>query len=187
MKPCLSSADYSVNPEAGGVYSVQMTGSSLQRFKDAQNQAHAGYAAALAEIRAGQKRSHWIWYVFPQLAGLGLSHMSHVYGIADVQEAVAYLRDPVLRERLLSIAGAARDRVKEGVPVETLMDAIIDAQKLVSSLTLFAAVARKLHAEEGLAEYGAIEEVAEEILAAAASEGYPRCSFTLERLKRSGF
>src|SRR5262245_31529389 len=100
-----------------------MAGSSLQRFKDAHNQAYAGYETALAEIRAGQKRSHWIWYVFPQLIGLGMSHMSRVYGIADVEEAVAYLRDPELRERLLSIAAAARDRVREGVPVETLMDA----------------------------------------------------------------
>jgi uncharacterized protein (DUF1810 family) len=158
---------------------------SLERFKDAQNQAYAGYETALAEMQAGRKRSHWIWYIFPQLAGLGASQMSLVYGMADVAEAHAYLRDTVLRERLLTVATAARDHVKKGVPLDTLMGGEIDAQKLVSSMTLFGAVARRLLAAEQNDDYRAIEGVAEELLASADREGYPRCAFTLQRLQES--
>src|SRR6218665_3551718 len=69
----------------------------LNRFLDAQK---ASYADALSEIRSGQKRSHWIWYIFPQLKGLGLSSMSQTYGLANIAEACAYLADPILGHRL---------------------------------------------------------------------------------------
>ena len=80
-----------------------MAGYDLDRFKKAQ----AGdYALALEEINAGRKRSHWIWYIFPQLKGLGLSGMSDYYGIKDLEEAKAYMKDPVLRNRLQEISTA---------------------------------------------------------------------------------
>ena len=76
---------------------------NLERFKKAQ----AGeYALALEEIREGYKRSHWIWYIFPQLKGLGFSGMSDYYGIADLNEAKAYIADPILRAHLLEISNA---------------------------------------------------------------------------------
>jgi uncharacterized protein (DUF1810 family) len=75
---------------------MHMTSSRLQRFKDAQDRPPSGFDAALAEMRAGAKRSHWIWYVFPQLAGLGSSAASLTYGLDGRAEAEEYLRDPVL-------------------------------------------------------------------------------------------
>ena len=71
---------------------------TLGRFKTAQANPRSGFTAALRELRAGQKRTHWIWSVFPQLAGLGASPMAVTYGLRDVDEATAYLQDPLLRE-----------------------------------------------------------------------------------------
>ena len=87
--------------------------SELKRFHDAQ--ANGEYETALAEMSAGAKRSHWIWYVFPQLAGLGQSHMSQLYAIRDTREAKEYLKDPVLSARLLAISQAAADASGPGV------------------------------------------------------------------------
>ena len=64
------------------------------------------YAAALREIRSGRKRSHWIWYIFPQVAGLGMSSTSQFYAISGLDEARAYLNEPTLRAHLLEISGA---------------------------------------------------------------------------------
>ena len=75
----------------------------LERFTRAQEH---DYARALSEIRAGRKRSHWMWYIFPQLAGLGMSSTSQFYAIDDLDEAAAYLEHPVLGPRLLEISGA---------------------------------------------------------------------------------
>ena len=69
----------------------------LQRFRDAQEEI---FAAAREELRAGRKRSHWMWYVFPQMRGLGQSAMAQRYGIGSRAEAQAYLADPVLGQRL---------------------------------------------------------------------------------------
>src|SRR5688500_19578274 len=76
----------------------------LDRFLQAQEHDHA---RALSEIRAGRKRSHWMWYVFPQFAGLGASETSRRYAIKSVGEAEAYLRHPVLGPRLVECADAA--------------------------------------------------------------------------------
>jgi uncharacterized protein (DUF1810 family) len=156
---------------------------SLTRFKEAQERERSGFAAALSEIRAGEKRSHWIWYIFPQLAGLGGSGMARAYGVDGPEEAERYLRDPELRDRLLAIATAAAEHLRGETPrrLDALMGSEIDALKLVSSMTLFGEVARRLHAA-GLAEHEALSRVAAEILAAAAAQGYPECSFTRARL-----
>ena len=73
---------------------------SLERFVDAQEQM---YDRALAEVKNGKKLSHWIWYIFPQLKGLGESNNSHFYGIDNIEEASAYLKHPVLGVRLREI------------------------------------------------------------------------------------
>jgi uncharacterized protein (DUF1810 family) len=159
----------------------------LQRFNDAQNVPGSGFESALSEIRAGGKRGHWIWYVFPQLSGLGHSAASRRYGIDGVAEAADYLRNPLLRSRLLTIATAVAEKVSEdrSSSLLRLMGSSIDATKLVSSLTLFGEVAKQLHGAEGLDEYASIAGVAESILAVAAAEGYPPCQFTLEALRGS--
>ena len=76
---------------------------SLDRFVRAQERS---YAQALSEIRAGQKRSHWMWYIFPQIAGLGMSSTAQYYAIADLTEAEAYLAHPILGPRLVEISTA---------------------------------------------------------------------------------
>jgi uncharacterized protein (DUF1810 family) len=110
---------------------------SLSRFELAQDDAGT-YEQALAELRAGRKRSHWMWFVFPQLVGLGHSEMSRRYAISSLQEARAYLEHPVLGERLL--ASAAVLNALEGRNAEEIFGPI-DAVKLRSSMTLFALAA----------------------------------------------
>src|SRR5262245_10719770 len=106
----------------------------LERFRTAQASS-AGFALALAEIRAGGKRTHWIWYVFPQLEGLGRSAAARRYAIRGEDEAAEYLRDPVLRARFLTISQAVAEQLRaQGTPLRQLMGADVDALKLVSSL-----------------------------------------------------
>ena len=106
---------------------------SLQRFVDAQ--AGGVYERALREIRDGRKRTHWMWFIFPQLAGLGMSDMATFYGIRSVEEARDYLGHELLGPRLIACAEATlavpTDRVRDvfGTP---------DDLKLRSSATLFA-------------------------------------------------
>ena len=105
----------------------------LQRFVEAQADS---YDAALAELRRGAKRSHWIWYIFPQVAGLGSSAMSQRYAIHSTDEARAYLDHPILGARLRECLSALAS-----LP-PTTAEAVfgtIDAAKLRSSLTLFVA------------------------------------------------
>jgi uncharacterized protein (DUF1810 family) len=106
----------------------------LQRFVDAQDESGT-YAAALAELWTGRKRSHWMWFVFPQIAGLGRSPTAQHFAITDLAEARAYLAHPVLGPRLRDCA-AALVGLDATDPVAVLGD--IDAIKLRSSMTLFA-------------------------------------------------
>ena len=112
-------------------------GNDLQRFVDAQGEGGT-YERALAELRAGRKTSHWMWFVFPQRAGLGQSAMSRAYAIGSPAEARAYLEHPVLGRRLVECAEALLAH-ESGSAREILGD--IDAVKLRSSMTLFAGVA----------------------------------------------
>ena len=110
-------------------------GYDLNRFLAPQER---DYEQALAEIRAGRKRSHWIWYIFPQLRGLGYSYYAEFYGIADAEEARQYLAHPVLGARLREISGALLE-LQESDPV--LVMGRPDDLKLCSSMTLFEYVA----------------------------------------------
>jgi len=109
----------------------------LQRFVEAQD-AGGTYQRALAELRAGRKTSHWMWFVFPQIAGLGQSEMSRRYAIASAEEARNYLDHPVLGPRLVECTEAMLGH--ENASAEEILGGI-DAVKLRSSMTLFAAVA----------------------------------------------
>jgi uncharacterized protein (DUF1810 family) len=108
----------------------------LQRFLEAQG--GGTYERALAELRDGRKRSHWMWFVFPQIAGLGRSETARFYAIESLDEARAYLAHPVLGARLLECARALLDI--DGTDPEAVMGSI-DAMKLRSSMTLFARAA----------------------------------------------
>ena len=159
----------------------------LDRFRQAQDTPHAGYTAALRELQAGEKAGHWIWYVFPQLAGLGQSSTAVYYGLAGVEEAAAYLRDRVLGERLVTAADAVRAHLSgaTGRPIRLagLMGSEIDALKLVSSMTLFGHVAKTLHAADPQPRLAAMAAHADAILAAAAAQGYARCAYTEVHLR----
>jgi uncharacterized protein (DUF1810 family) len=113
---------------------------TLERFQLAQGQGPGStYAKALAELRNGCKKSHWIWFVLPQLKSLGRSPMSQRYGIDGLAEAETYLADPVLRERYEAVIAAITAQLQQpGQTLERLMDGELDAAKTISSLTLFA-------------------------------------------------
>jgi uncharacterized protein (DUF1810 family) len=148
----------------------------LERFKQAQD-GPGGFATALAELEAGRKRSHWIWYIFPQLAGLGQSSAAIHYGLQGTDEATAYLRDRVLRDRLLRVTNAVLAQLQRD-PAPALVDVMgsaIDALKLVSSMTLFRELARRVDDWDLAAK-------ADAILQAAKSQGYRECEFTLKAL-----
>lgn len=107
---------------------------SLERFIAAQENT---YERALEEVKNGRKRSHWMWYIFPQLRGLGESEMAYIYGISGADEAKAYLADPILSKRLVEICEALlkhTDKSAYGIFGD------IDEMKLKSSMTLFALV-----------------------------------------------
>lgn len=107
----------------------------LDRFLDAQR---GDYAAALAEVRRGRKTSHWMWYIFPQIAGLGQSSTARYYSIRDLEEAREYYAHPVLGQRLREISGVLLD-LRGSDPVAVFGG--IDSMKLKSSMTLFAVAA----------------------------------------------
>jgi uncharacterized protein (DUF1810 family) len=107
----------------------------LQRFVDAQRDV---YATALAELRAGRKRTHWMWFIFPQIAGLGHSEMARRYAIRSGDEAAAYLAHPVLGPRLRESASAVA--MHEDLSVDDIFGSP-DNMKFHSSMTLFADVA----------------------------------------------
>jgi uncharacterized protein (DUF1810 family) len=161
-----------------------MNASRLDRFRQAQASPQAGFASALAEIRSGRKCGHWIWYVFPQISGLGSSESSRRFAIENEAEAEAFLRDPELRSRLLTIADALAGQLRgDGAPsLRTVMNSEIDARKVVSSLTLFRHVAKTLCEAESSDVYGPLAGVADEILGIAKSQGHPPCEHTLRRL-----
>jgi len=107
---------------------------NLERFVTAQEQ---DYKTALAEVSGGRKRSHWMWYIFPQIKGLGFSDTARFYAIKDLQEAADYLSHPILGARLMEICGALLGHK------DTSASQIFgnpDDLKLRSSMTLFAEV-----------------------------------------------
>jgi uncharacterized protein (DUF1810 family) len=106
---------------------------NLERFVTAQN-AGGTYHRAIKELRRGRKTSHWMWFVFPQITGLGQSQMSRTYAISSLEEARAYLRHPVLGPRLLECAASVAD-AQAGTAEQVFGG--IDTQKLHSSMTLF--------------------------------------------------
>ncbi|MBQ3402509.1 MAG: DUF1810 domain-containing protein [Synergistaceae bacterium] len=119
----------------------------LERFVKAQRY---DYPVALSEMIAGHKKTHWIWYIFPQLKELGRSSRAKDYGIEDIDEARQYLNHPILGARLKEITGEILKH--EGISVDWLMGSGIDVMKLRSSMTLFAYIS-----EEGSVFHKAID------------------------------
>ena len=120
---------------------MQVPAADLDRFHSAQSAGSpSAQERALAELRNGRKRSHWIWFVLPQLAGLGRSAMAQSYGVTGLTEARTYLADPLLRQRLEAVIAVIDEQLRQpGQSLEHLMGGGMDAAKTVSSLTLFEA------------------------------------------------
>lgn len=106
----------------------------LKRFLDAQNQV---YLKALSEIKEGKKNAHWMWYIFPQIKGLGYSDTAKFYGISDLQEAASYLAHPILGKHLIEISSAVLQL--DGKTASEIFGTP-DNLKLRSCMTLFANV-----------------------------------------------
>ena len=105
---------------------------NLQRFLNAQEN---DYADALHEIKQGNKQSHWIWFIFPQMRGLGCSPMAENYGIKSIEEARAYLENPILKKRLIEISSALLKHKGKSTAYEIL--GTLDAIKVRSCMTMF--------------------------------------------------
>jgi uncharacterized protein (DUF1810 family) len=155
---------------------------SLARFIEAQDgysRARPGvtaYENACIELRSGRKVSHWIWFVFPQ-GPFGQSEMARHYAIKDPVEAALYLKNDVLRTRLLEATGLVNQQLVSGTAIKSLMGGPTDAQKLTSCLTLFERIAA---AESDPALLQAAAQVLDHPLMSA----WPRCEMTLTWLTR---
>jgi len=148
----------------------------LQRFH-LSHEGHgpgSSFAVALDEIRRGRKTTHWMWYVFPQLS-LGTSATSLKYAISGIDEAIAYLHDQILRDRLLMVTRATVEQLAEGVNPELLMGANGDWTKLRSSMTLFNVASTTCGDDE-------VREACQRVLALLAAAGITPCPKTLKLL-----
>jgi uncharacterized protein (DUF1810 family) len=137
----------------------------LNRFVEAQA---SSYQTALSEIKAGRKRSHWMWFIFPQIQGLGLSETARFYALADAREAKDYLAHPVLGARLLEICHAL---LKLAATDAHTIFGSPDDLKLKSSMTLFASLGSSPVFQQVLDEFygGAQDDKTRRILAASAN------------------
>ena len=137
--------DYLLDPETGEVYdywkpNIYRLCAGLNRFIEAQDKVDAFlnndiFHIALDEIKAGKKKTHWIWFIFPQMEGLGKSEKSKFYGICGREEAEAYINHPVLRDRLVEVTEAVYNNQKSVYEIFGH-----DAIKVRSCMLLFASV-----------------------------------------------
>lgn len=148
---------------------------NLMRFHKAQEKY---YNQAFEEIKTGKKTGHWIWYIFPQIKGLGKSSNSSEYAISDFNEACDYLNDPKLFTRYVTMIKLVESQLK--IPIKTLMGSDTDAKKFASSLTLFQSAATYLsfQSNDTSQELKDLERCCIKILDAIAEQGYPRCHTT---------
>ena len=116
-----------------------MSINNLNRFLEAQNSRRYGgsYEDALSEMKKGQKRTHWIWYIFPQLRGLGRSENSFFFGLENKAEAEAYLKHEILGARLIEITNVLLNLSETNI---FYIVSAVDARKLCSCMTLFAEI-----------------------------------------------
>jgi uncharacterized protein (DUF1810 family) len=148
---------------------------NVQRFLDAQaGIGFTPYETAFAEMRAGHKQTHWIWYVFPQIQ-LGTSALSEHFAIKSHDEAKAYLTNETLRSRYLEISTEVLHRLEEGVNPTFLMGGSTDRGKLISSLTLFEWASNTLNLD-------GVQMVTTAVLERIESEPHTRCDSTVKWL-----
>ena len=153
-----------------------------ERFLKAHANPVAGFDAALGELKAGRKEGHWIWYIFPQLEGLGTSSAAQWFALADVDQAWAFASHVVLGAHLLQAIETVNQHPGT---LHDLMVNPVDVRKLVSSLTLFWYVCQDhMHDREVSHATRASELTAAcyRVLKKAADQGIPQCAFTIQAL-----
>jgi uncharacterized protein (DUF1810 family) len=159
----------------------------LHRFHDAQQGRNSGlpsFNQAYAEIQQGSKKSHWIWYILPQFKNLGASQLAQKYAIQNAQEACDYLREPKLFDNYYKIVTKILLQIQH-TSIHHVMGSSIDAQKLMSSLTLFKEIAEYLDAQQKgqFHDYKDLAKKCEQILASGANELLFPCEKTLSLVK----
>lgn len=152
----------------------------IQRFIEAQQgkDFYPSYQSAYAEIKAGKKQSHWIWYIFPQLATLGYSSTAKYFGIADLNEACELIQNKEFFKNYYEIAQLVLQQL-EKTSITILMGGTIDAQKLTSSLTLFREAAAFL-LSQGIKthDFTRLIECCDQIFIKISNQGYFPCEQT---------
>lgn len=151
---------------------------SVEHFVESQRKEYAGFSQALREMEAGRKTSHWIWYIFPQIHGLGRSPIAQKFALGGRHHAIDFLMNQELKSNLIAITAVVARQLKAGIPLGTLMGSNIDALKLVSSITLFESVIQLIKLD-GDIEYEEFLKDCQTILSFAELQGYPRCQHTL--------
>jgi len=151
---------------------------NLERFVESQDEKidsrKTEFMQAMKELRNGAKESHWIWYIFPQLKGLGSSPMAKKYEIESEVEAIQYLKHPVLNPRLIeALENVQLHAGKKSASIREVFGSTVDTLKFVSSITLFCYVSRNVEGADR------VKQLCEELLQVANAEGYPPCNFTL--------
>ncbi|KTD74213.1 DUF1810 family protein [Legionella tucsonensis] len=157
--------------------------STIQRFIKAQQgqDAYISFQQAYDELKAGNKQSHWIWYIFPQLKQLGVSSIAQYFGIVDFKEACSYLQNEELFQNYDAITQLVEQQLTRKIPALILMNGNTDTKKLVSSLTLFKEAALFLERQgDESQDFTALAQCCERILEKTAKQGYPPCKLTLD-------
>jgi len=137
----------------------------------------SSFAVALGEIQRGAKTSHWVWYVFPQIPGLGSSSLNRRFAVPSPAAAEAFLRDPTTGPNFQRIVASAVDHLEAGITLRALLGD--DVRKFVSSTTLFEAVSRHASLEQ-------VANLTEAALSAARREGFSSCEVTKSWLAEHG-
>ena len=157
---------------------------NLQRFLDVQagKKTHPSYELVINEMRHGNKKTHWIWYIFPQLHGISLSINSMKYGIANRAEAEAYIMHPILGPRLTEMTRIVLSHLTQShSKLHTMMNTTIDAKKFMRCMTLFTEVAPHVYnmSSPWIEEF---LDAANQIITIARKQGYKRSYTTLKML-----
>ncbi len=156
---------------------------NLDHFINAQKE-HGTYNQAYKELQNGAKTSHWIWYIFPQLKELGFSSTAKYYGIVDFKEACDYLQNAQLFENYQKITSLVLKQLQNKIPIKILMGGNIDAQKLVSSLTLFRATASFLEKQDNKThDHAGLVSCCDQIFEHLKNQGYVPCKKTLQLIE----
>ena len=151
-----------------------MPTTSLERFREAQKEMHL---TAKCELASGAKRTHWIWYIFPQLKGLGHSNMCKHYDIQSGDEACAYLQDESLFKNYVELLSIVKIQLTKGISLNNLFNGSTDAKKFISSLTLFNLAAKHL-LSENFYQLSAFVELTNNLLKIIQTQGYKTCTHT---------